>query len=197
MCAGPESHKNVLSSTVTGNRGYGFRSHLGTIRHVIIWDNQSGALSTSPSPVFSGTENAYFVRPGFWDWTNDVWADGDYHLTPDSPYINAGDPNYSGNPSNPTKDIDGNPRIVGARVDIGAYEFQAMCEGDDFDGDGTPDVCDRDIDADGIPNVIDRCDDTPMEIPVDGDGRPRADLNLDCTVDLRDFATFQDSMIGP
>jgi len=34
-------------------------------------------------------------------------------------------------------------------------------------------------------------------IPVEDQGRPRADLNLDCKVDLRDFAIFQNSMIGP
>ena len=70
------------------------------------------------------------------------------------------------------------------------YEFQGTCEGDDFDGDGTPDICDHDIDGDGIPNVIDVCDDTPQGIPVDDQGRPRADLNLDCKVDLHDYAIF-------
>lgn len=191
------SNKSVLSSTITGNHGYGFHSHAGTVRHVILWDNLSGPLWGSTTPLFSGTANPYFVRPGFWDLVNNVWIDGDYHLSPNSPYIDAGDPAYSANPSNPTEDIDGNPRIVGVRVDIGAYEFQAACEGDDFDGDETPDVCDRDIDGDGIPNVPDLCDFTPPGVPVDDQGRPRADLNLDCIVDLRDFADFQNSLFGP
>ena len=77
------------------------------------------------------------------------------------------------------------------------YEFHGVCAGDDFDGDGTPDVCDRDIDGDGVPNVIDVCDFTPPGVPVDDQGRPYADLNHDCEVDLRDFAIFQNSMIGP
>ena len=192
-----ESHKNVLSCTVTGNNGWGFGDHRGTISHVIIWDNPMGALSDSTTPVFSGTANPYFFQPGYWDFLNNVWVDGDYHLTQNSPYIDAGDPNYTNDPNAASQDIDGNPRIVGARVDIGAYEFQAACEGDDFDGDGTPDVCDRDIDGDGVPNVIDVCDDTPQGIPVDDQGRPRADLNLDCQVDLHDYAIFQNSMIGP
>jgi len=67
----------------------------------------------------------------------------------------------------------------------------------DFDGDGTPDVCDRDIDNDGIPNVPDVCDFTPPGVPVNAEGRPRADLNLDCIVDLRDFAIFQNSLFAP
>lgn len=191
------SRKNVLSCTVTGNRRFGFANHTGTIRHVILWDNRAGALASSTTPVFSGTANPFFVVPGFWDQLKDVWVDGDYHLSPDSPYIDAGDPGYADNPSNPTEDIEGNPRIVGARVDIGAYEFQAECVGADFDGDGTPDVCDRDIDGDGIPNVADRCDFTPHGVPVDSSGRPHADLNLDCEVDLRDFAVFQRSFSNP
>ena len=45
--------------------------------------------------------------------------------------------------------------------------------------------------------ISDRCDDTPVGIPVDAEGRPLADLNHDCTVDLRDFGIFQESIIGP
>jgi len=39
-----------------------------------------------------------FVVPGYWTLRNDidrVWVQGDYHLHPDSPCINAGDPDYA------------------------------------------------------------------------------------------------------
>jgi len=46
---------------------------------------------------------------------------GDLHLLVDSPCINAGDPNHP-HDSNET-DLDGRPRIIGGRIDMGAYEF--------------------------------------------------------------------------
>jgi hypothetical protein len=46
---------------------------------------------------------------------------GDYHLLPDSPCINAGDPNYVADPNE--TDLDGLPRVIGGRIDMGAYEF--------------------------------------------------------------------------
>jgi len=61
----------------------------------------------------------YFVEPGYWD-ANDFWIEGDYHLLPDSPCIDTGDPNYIAEPNK--TDLDGNPRVSGDAVDMGAYE---------------------------------------------------------------------------
>jgi hypothetical protein len=74
----------------------------------------------------------YFVEPGYWADANDpniivepndpnaVWVDGDYHLLPDSPCIDTGDPNYVAVPNE--TELDGNPRVRGDVIDMGAYE---------------------------------------------------------------------------
>ncbi len=46
---------------------------------------------------------------------------GDYHLLDESPCIDAGDPDFVAEPSE--TDIDGNPRIAGTKIDMGADEF--------------------------------------------------------------------------
>ena len=69
-----------------------------------------------------------FVEPGYWifdynisDYLNNrSWVDGDYHLYPLSLCINAGDPNYISEPNE--TDLDGSPRIIAGRIDMGAYE---------------------------------------------------------------------------
>ena len=65
-------------------------------------------------------EDPCFVDPGYWD-TNGVWFDGDYHLLADSPCIDAGDPNYVAEPNE--TDLDGQPRVIGGRIDMGAFEY--------------------------------------------------------------------------
>jgi len=46
---------------------------------------------------------------------------GDLRLLPGSPCINTGDPDYIAEPDE--TDLDGKPRVIGVRIDMGAYEF--------------------------------------------------------------------------
>jgi hypothetical protein len=79
------------------------------------------------SGALGGTGNfgadPFFVEQGYWDHVygyGPVYYPGDYHLLTDSPCLNAGDPNFV--PTLDAKDADGEPRVMGDRVDIGADE---------------------------------------------------------------------------
>nr|WP_276570307.1 CARDB domain-containing protein [Thiocystis minor] len=56
-------------------------------------------------------------------------ATGDLHLLPSSPMIDAG---YASTPNLPATDLGGGPRVLGGRVDIGAYEFDDGPDAPDF-----------------------------------------------------------------
>jgi hypothetical protein len=73
---------------------------------------------------------------GYWNGVDDDF--GDLHLLDDSPCIDAGDPNFIPVPDANT-DMDGQPRIVGCRVDIGADEFVYL---GDIEPDGDVDLAD-------------------------------------------------------
>jgi parallel beta-helix repeat protein len=97
---------------------------------------------TTPVPVDAvGTieSDPLFVNP----------SGGDFRLTAYSPCINAGANIFATS----NTDLDGQPRIVGAAVDIGAYEFQggtAMSLGDWLAGYGLPSDGSADyVDSDG------------------------------------------------
>jgi hypothetical protein len=67
-----------------------------------------------------------FVQPGVWEaqfWLvgPSAYTEGDYHLLADSSCIDAGDPGIS--PDQDETDLDGDPRVVGPRVDVGSDEF--------------------------------------------------------------------------
>ena len=117
-----------------------------TVTNSILWANKALGDSNeiyyySTEPVISYCDiqggwdglgninlDPCFVDLGYWDangtpdyFRDDFWVDGDYHLLPDSPCIDAGDPCYIAEPDE--TDLDGNPRVIGGRIDMGAYEL--------------------------------------------------------------------------
>ena len=125
----------VTNCTLTGNeRAIGLDCDaIATLSNCILWGNNviisnyDGTLIINYSCVQRGwpgegniDAEPCFVQPGYWD-ANGVWVEGDYHLLPDSPCIDAGDPNYIAEPNE--TDLDGKPRVIGGRIDMGAYEY--------------------------------------------------------------------------
>ncbi len=81
-------------------------------------------LTNSCTTIGLGTptlpNNCFSNAPGFLNFSA-----GDYHLNPLSRCVNAGNSALVTN----SVDLEGNPRIVGAAVDVGAYENQSPFQG--------------------------------------------------------------------
>lgn len=97
-------------------------SIFGTLRNCIVWGN-TGEIAPDSG---EGGYNRVFPYPtGGGNITNEPLfmdaASGDFRLQPNSPCINAGNNAYGCDET----DLDGNPRIVGGTVDMGAYECQS------------------------------------------------------------------------
>ena len=108
-----------------------------TVKNCIIWDNSdmSGKSELSQLNVYGGTGEVGYNC--IQNWTGSLgglenigsdpcFADpcnGDYHLRASSGCIDAGDPCFVVDPCYPV-DMDGKPRVIGDRVDMGVYEFE-------------------------------------------------------------------------
>ncbi len=128
----------IVNNIADGASSYGDGIRgIATVTNCIIWSNGDdlSLCDTTYSCIEdfdAGTGNIHsdpcFVNPGYWDSNgtpsdsnDDFWVESVYHLLEDSPCINTGDPNYVGVPGE--TDLDGNPRITGKQIDMGAYEF--------------------------------------------------------------------------
>jgi hypothetical protein len=78
-----------------------------------------------PKPTFNIDVDPCFMKLGYLDSNGscespDLWVEGDYRLSPDSLCIDAGGTAFLTD----NKDLAGKPRTSGARLDMGAYEYQ-------------------------------------------------------------------------
>jgi len=147
FCAIGDYDLTFVNCTISENRAnYGagiYCSVRPQIQNCVVWGNDIGGFSEnvykrtdiSHSNVEGGwagdgniEADPLFVDPGYWDTNetledpnDDFWVNGDYRLTPCSPCIDRGDPNYISDPNE--TDLDGNLRVIGGRIDMGAYEY--------------------------------------------------------------------------
>ena len=131
---GGGTYQNTVNNcTISGNSGnLGGGTYQGTANNCIVWDNTASVASnnfywcaisyscSSPLPPGAGniSGNPQFVSVS------------DFHLQEISPCINAGTNALAAMPV----DLDGNPRIIQNRVDMGAFEFVPI-------GYGYPFIC--------------------------------------------------------
>lgn len=136
----------IDNCTFSGNRTYSVSSQDGAgiynagtstvfINNSIIWGNSTNLSNNSATPTvqysvveggYPGTGNQNFA-PQFKDapsFSSAPFTNGDYRLSPCSQLINLG--NSALIPANLLNDIVGNPRVLGAGVDMGAYEYGTL-----------------------------------------------------------------------
>ena len=124
-----------------------------------------------------------FVDPGGPDGDPNTWADGNYRLSPLSPCINRGDPAFVADPNE--TDLDGNPRVLFGRVDMGAYEATQFA---DCNSNGVEDARDillgssQDTNSNGVPDECERA--------------CAGDVNCDGRVTFADIDLFVAALAG-
>ncbi len=122
----------LYDCTLTGNSAHFSGGTVGgTLYNCIVCSN-TGANYDDTSSVLNYCCTTPMPTNGVGNITNEPAfvnaAAGDFHLQPNSPCINAGNNAYV----TTATDLDGNPRIVGGTVDMGAYEFQPGVSGGRF-----------------------------------------------------------------
>lgn len=173
---------NTMTANATNRNGGGLYCSKSnpTITNSILWNDTPEEIYVSsgdPVVTFSAIQGGW---PGEGNTPADPLfldpASGDYHLAPASPCIDAGDPQFVADPGE--TDLDGYPRVLCQRVDMGTYEF----------GIGDHD-CDRDVDLTDFAHWL-ACVTGPDNGPYPP-GCEAFDSDADGDVDWSDFATFQ------
>mgnify|MGYP006281625885 CR=1 FL=1 len=185
---------NTIVNNVSSKTFGGLKRCQGFIVNCILWGNR---------PAFSGKQFYYCSYPIFSnveDWPETAGgnisldpgfvnpSEGNYHLRPDSPCIDAGNIYYQNRKY--IKDIDGMCRFAGAGVDMGCHEYGSGVDTDgdmltDLDENGTgSDPAVLDTDGDGLSDFAEVKRGTLPDVPDSPEG-----LNVPV-----DFDTIQEAL---
>jgi len=133
-------YPELTNCTLVGNRaskGGGIQDFYSRsiLRNCVLWANSDNAGTGQRSQIYknSGVPVVSYCCiqgwTGSWGGVGNIGGDplfvnqdsGNCHLRADSPCIDAGNPNYVAEPNE--TDLNGNPRVFGDKIDMGAYEF--------------------------------------------------------------------------
>ena len=179
---------NIVAFSLDGEGIYS--EHTGTIANYnCLWDNPFGPFGgVFDEHVLNIEANPSLVSLGMFDdagtpgdFADDAYVLGDYHLVPQSPCIDQGDPFFAA--FEDETDIDGQPRVVGGRVDIGADEYMPNVA--DCDGDGDADL----LDFARLQTCFGSVDEQPA--------CDKLDVEADGYIDLNDYAQLHTMFTGP
>ncbi len=136
ICCDYNSKPHITRCTISGNSAvtdgggiYGYYSGWPTIGGCIFWGNAAPNGSQIYLYGSSSVSVSFSDVQGGWSGTgninaNPLFAADGYHLQRRSPCRDAGDPAFV--PEAGETDIDGEMRVYGGRVDMGADEWQPM-----------------------------------------------------------------------
>ncbi len=162
-----EGFIRMTNCTVVSNSGGTGAVHTEYARAIItnsiIWGNTKNGLGGESAQISGGDSEITIRHSSVEGWTGTYGGTGNsahdplfvdplgpdgiagteddnLRLSPDSPAIGTGDPAYV--PSLEGTDLDGNPRLTGCRVDLGAYEAAMEQLPGDFDANAWVDLAD-------------------------------------------------------
>lgn len=159
--AGGVSGGTAVNCTIVGNIAGVFAGGVASCNltnSVVFFNSATNGenFKTEWNPIFYNSCTTPLPESGSVNFTNaPLFVDegsGDLRLQSDSPCINAGNNSYA---TASGTDLDGNLRVVGGTVDVGAYEFQspssvlsyAWAHQNGLPTDGSADFTDADGDA--------------------------------------------------
>ncbi|HWL93389.1 MAG TPA: dockerin type I domain-containing protein, partial [Phycisphaerae bacterium] len=204
-------HCTIYGNSAPVGEGGGIHSDgsTTTLTHSIVWNNVAFGGTNETAQIASFNDPTYVLSfndvqswSGALGGTDNFAAnpllvdpdggdnligtvDDDIHLTFSSPCLERGDPAYSP-PPDAELEIDGLPRVMGCRVDLGADEYAIFAHAGDMNGDGAVNLTDVPIFVtvilNGTGSLVQICE---------------ADVFIDGQLNGRDVPAFVTELLTP